>query len=374
MSTSARALMALLGRYGKPEQEFSVPFQLGTMKSPTSIKTDRLVSALVIQWHGRIVIGVAPFTSLTDDSLRNLLQEVRVYGTHAQFGAQTPYRLLAKEQSDLNRIYGITYAPRDVTLKGGAATAWDGTVGTWDLDIFWTIPLFPLPLALQSAGLYSLKGPDWAGNLFVDIDGGDGTGLGTLGAGTTVTFSSYGSGAGSPTVFVNVVRPLITVDLMNRVSPAIPFISYKSVDSIVTGGSFTLGKIADLNIGKRMVSIHTVAGTLQVGVTAGVRAFATPLLDTIITRLLPSIDSKFLTMPYSGLAQQEWDGLLGANRLLAGWKTYNFQRETGNPDAAFASETLTSARRFELDGDVTAAAGQGADVIQSEILGSPQIV
>jgi hypothetical protein len=42
-----------------------------------------------------------------------------------------------------------------------------------------------------------------------------------------------------------------------------------------------------------------------------------------------------------------------------------------NPKAAFPSSKLTAARKWELDGDVTAAANQIANVVQEMTLGTP---
>ena len=368
-----RDTLGLLGRYSDPEQEFSIAFNpLTTLKSPSSIKTDRIISFLLFNFHGRIAITNAAIgATLTPDGLRYLLQEIRVYGSHAQFGSQTPIRVRGKFISDLNRIYRVGYAPRDITLKAGVVTPWDGTVANWDVDVFWIVPTFPLPMGLNLAPLYSLKGPDWAGNLMVDVDTGDYTALGGTVPGN-VAFTAYGSGQGTPTVYVSVVRPLVTVDLMNKISPAITFKSYRVMDSVVQGTTFALGKIADLNIGKRCAVIHTQAGVLSTVLSGGVRSYLT-LNDGIVTRLLVSLDGKYLAMPYSGFSQQEFQGWLGGAPFPAGYGCYSFIRQSGNPDSAFPAETLTAARRFELDGDVTAAANQGLEVLQTEILGSPSI-
>lgn len=374
-----REIMALLGRYSKLEAEFNVPWiPFTTLRSPTSIRTDRILSFLQFHFHGRIGITVNPYAALTVDPLRNLLQEIRVLGSHAQFGSTTPFRIPALFQTGLNQIYSGVYAPRDVLFLGGAPVippVFTGVAGNWDVDVFWILPLFPLPISLQLAALYSLKGPDWAGNLFVETDAGDATALGTLGAGTLVAFTAYGAAAGNPTLNVDVVRPLVTTDFMNQVSPAIPFRSYLQVDNVVgaAGVALALGTVANLNIGKRMASVHTQSGTLQLGVTPGVRAYAA-LLDGIINRVVMSLDGKNLAVPSSGLGAQNMASFLRGNVLPAGYNSYNFMDESGNPDAAFAAETLTAARRFQLVGDVVPGANQGMLISQDEILGSPQIL
>jgi len=366
MALSAREVQSLLGRFGKPEQEFSVPWIAGTtVKSPTSIKTDKVICFLLFHWLGRITIATANIVALTIDSLGQLLQEIRVYGTHAQFGAQTPVKLRGGLVRQLNRIYRLSYAPRDK-----ASTTWTGAIGNYDLDVFWTLPLFPMPMALALAPLYSLKGPDWAGNLFVEADCADATALGGIVANTA--FHAYGLATGNPELRISVIRPSLTVDLMNRLAPAITFKSYKYLDNILQGASFAGQKIADLNTGKRLQSLLTEAGTLFTGLGAGQRAYSA-MSDAMITRIYPSLDGKPLVLPYDGLTQQEWDTWLGGNTLAIGYNVFNFMRESGNPDSGFPAEALTAARRFELDGDVTGAAGQGGVLVQEEVLGSPAI-
>jgi hypothetical protein len=364
--------MGLMGRYGKAEREFSATWApLSTITSPSALKTDKFLSFLMIEFSGRLAIAVNNQVTISDTALDNLLQEIRIYGTHAQFGAQTPIRIRAKTQNDINNIYGIGFHPRNITLKGGVATVYDGTTGNWDLKLFWIVPLFPLPMSLQLAPLYSLKGPDWAGNLFCDIDCGDGNAVGTAGAGTTYTWTAYASAQGTPTLYVSVIRPNLTVPLMNSLAPGIPFRSYKSVDSVVQAASFNLGKLTDLNIGKTVVSAHVLTGVLLAGLSPGTKAYVAGLSDNIVTSLLCSLDGKFLAMPYDGLTQQNADSLLGGQVLKVGYNVYNFIREAGNPDSAFPAQTLTSARRFELDANVVAAANQGCEVVQDEILGAP---
>jgi hypothetical protein len=369
-----RDIQALLGRFSPPDQEYSVPFApLTTLNSPTSIRTDKFISFLVFRFHGRLTV-TSGFTPISD-AVRYLLQEMRVYGTHAQFGAQTPIKIRAKTMSDLNKIYQIAYSPRDRVFKNGTlnAAGFDGTASaTYDCDIFWTMPTFALPMSLNLAVLYSLKGPDWPGNLFVSFDTADATALGTTAG--NVAFSAYGSSSGTPTVYCSVVRPNITVDLMNRISPGITFKSYLIEDSIVQGNSFTNQPIEkSLNIGKRYCAATTQAGILQTGTSAGVRAYSA-FSDFIVTRQMLSLDGKFLVMPYLGLDSQEYESWIGDNVLLTGYSPSNFIRESGNPDSGFPAETLTAARRWSLAGDVTAASNQGCELVQDEVLGTPQVL
>lgn len=369
MPSPLRDVIANLGHFGEPEQEFNVPWTPGVTLQPIALKTDKMISFIVLRWRGRITSVNAHAT--TADAVRYLIQEIRLSGQHAVFGAQTPIRIRAKTNSDLNRIHRVTYAPGDT----GAVYPNPTVMGaTYDLEAVWTVPLFPWGIPLNSAPLYSIKGPDWAGNLFLEIDAGDSTAIGGAAAADD-TFSAFGAAGGNPTLFVSVVRPNITVDLMNRISPAITFKSYRTLDAILgaAGVTFANQQILPLNIGKKMAAVHIQTGTLSATLSAGQRYY-TAFSNAMVTRAFFSLDGKSVpNAPYSGSDQREFMNWLSGNPTLAGYLILSWIRQTGNADAAFPAETLTAARRFEIDGDVTAAATQGGELVQEEILGSPVV-
>lgn len=373
---SIRSVRALVGRFAKPDQEMSVNFTAATtLKFPNALRTDKFISALILHFRGRITVGTATFTAVPD-ALRYLLQEIRVYGTHAQWGPQVIIKMFAKTQNDLNKIYRPNYAPRD-TGTNSALTLFNGgsvTAQSYDVDVMWTVPLFPMTLwrNLSLAPFYSVKGPDWAGNLYCDIDTGDGTAFGTLGT-STVAFHAYGSGSGNPIIYLSVVRPNMTVGLMNSISPSVCWRTRKVLDSVAQGVNLTASQISILNIGKKFVGYQLQSGTLQTGSTTGVRSYAS-FSDAILTRQFPSIDGKPIVNPYTGLDSQEWDGAVNGTQAPTGYQNYDFCEESLNPDSAFPAQTLTAARRFEVDGDLSAASNQGLELIQEELAGSPALV
>lgn len=375
-SGANRALLAKLGRFQKPDLECN-PLTWGpltTVNTPTSLKTDKFISALILRWHGRITVSNATFTAVPD-ALRYLIQQVRVYGTHVQFGAQRVVAAQAQFLNQVNKAMRVSYLPGD-QLSGAALGTWltGGTIaiGSYDLDVLWTIPLFCMPFrTLKAVPLYSLKGPDWAGNLFLSFDTGDFSALGET-VTANLAFSAYGGSGGSPVVYVHSIHPLMGVNVMNEISPAICFRTETIYDSIVQGSSFTQQVAAYLNIGKRYASLETQTGVLQTGTSAGVRCYAS-LSNTILTEYTISLDGKNLVQPAAQWDSNEWNGWLQEAPNPLGLSIYDFIQESENPDCAFPAETLTSARRFALVGNVAAASNQGLEVLQEEILGAPVI-
>jgi len=369
---SPRQVLQRITRLQGPEQEQQVNFApLGTTVLPASLKTDKFIWGMQVKFHGRIATGGTGFTPLTN-ALWNLIQEFRIRGTHIKYGAQVPYRLRGSTVRDLSVLFGAGFSPTSYVLKGGSAGTFDGTASTnFDCDVIWTL-IFPpqnIPLADQIVN-GALKGPEWAGDLHLEYDAGDGTSLGTTAG--NITFSAYGSGSGSAQISVSLIRPNMTVALMNAITPAICFKTYTDLATVLQGTTFVGQKISDLNIGKGTARVILKSGTLQTSTSTGVAVFAS-LSQNIITRSFPALDGKPIKNPYSNKEMIEFENLFMNANAPAGYQVLDWI-EGDNVLSMFPSQGLTTARRFEIDGDVTAAANQGGERIQEEILGSPVIM
>jgi hypothetical protein len=365
-------ILQRLTRLQGPEQEQQVNFAaLGTTVLPSSLKTDKFIWGIIIRFHGRIAVGGTAFTPLVN-ALWNLLQEVRLKGTHTKYGAQTPVRLRGAAIRDLSSIFGRGgYVPFSKVFKTGTLGTFDGAASTnYDVDVEWLLPIPPQGIPLADQILYAVKGPEWAGDLHLEFDTGDGTSLGTTSG--NITFSAYNSGSSSPQISVSLIRPCMTVALMNAITPGITFKTYRDLASILQAATFTGQKISDLNVGKGTTRLIQRTGTLQTSVSAGVNVMSA-YSDSIITRAFPSLDGKPLKNPYSIFETKDYEAYALGNALPLGYAIHDWI-EGGNVHSMFQSQSLTAARRFELDGDVTAASNQGGELIQEEILGSPVIL
>jgi hypothetical protein len=368
-----RQVLQRLTRLQGPEQEQTINFTpVSPLVLPNSIKTDKFIWGILVRFHGRITTGGTGFTPLIN-ALWNLVQEFRVYGTHAKYGAQVPFRMRGASVRDYAQIFGGGFSPFANVLKAGVAGSFDGTASTaFDVDVEWLLMLPPggLPLADQIVH-GALKGPDWAGDLHLAMDTTDGTALGTTAA--NITFSAYGSGSGSPQLLVSTIRPAMTVALMNAISPAICFKTYVTLDSVLQGANLANQQIALLNIGKGTTRIILKSGVYQTGTTTGVACFAS-LSDAIITVAAPYLDGKPVKNPYSNLDTRQYNSYMYTIPAMpSGYQILDFI-EGRNVLSAFPSQGLTAARRFEVDGNTVGAANQGGERIQEELLGSPVIM
>jgi hypothetical protein len=386
------ALMARATRDQGPEVEQSLLWANTTvLTTPTSLRTDRKISFFDIHLRGRITIGAGTVTFRTGPSLLGgsplfaLLQQITIRGQHFRYGSQTPIQVTGETAAEYMALVYPNYNPTfSVSINGGALVKsgpLSGTIAaTNDFDIVLPIALYPPDISGGDVPFYCLHGPDWAGNLYMDIKTADVTALGatlaSIANGGTVT--AFGSAAGSGSVEINSERPLISKDFMSKIRPAIMFrvSNAQQPTATVSGVSGSGLKLADLTVGKDTTRIFLKVGTALAATSGGVTTFAS-LSDQIATRTTFAMDVRTLRFqgPNGDSVLQDYLGRKYGRVVPAGYRIMEFVSTMGpapaNPKAAFPSSKLTAARKFELDADVTAAGNQIAEVVQEMLLGRP---
>jgi len=387
-----QALLARSTRDQGPEVEQSLNWaNTSVLSTPTALRTDRKISFFPLHMRGRITVGAGAVTFRTGPSLLqstslfSLIQQVTLRGQHGRYGAQVPIQVTGETMAEYMAIVYPNYAPTfAVSVNGGALTkgaALSGAIAaTNDFDFVLPIPLFPPDLSGGDIPFYCLHGPDWAGNLYMDVKTADVTAMGvtlaSIANGGTVT--AFGSAAGVGTIEINSERPLISKDFMAKIRPAITFrtTNAQQPTATVSGVSGSGLKLADLTVGKDTTRIFAKFGTQLAATSAGVIAF-TSLSDTIATRTTFAMDVRSLRFqgPNGDTVAVDYLGRKYGRNIPTGYRMIDFISTIGpaaaNPKAAFPSSKLTAARKFELDSDVTAAANQIAEVIQEMLLGRP---
>lgn len=372
-----------------PEFEQTLAFTaLTQVSTPTSLRTDRKIRFYDLHMRGRLTNSGAPGTYRTQTLLGTplfaLIQQFTLRGQHLRYGAQTPFLMRGESAAELMAIMNPNWVPRfSLSINGAAVVQGQAlsntAAATNDFDFVLPIPLFPFDLSPSDQTFYSLHGPDWPGNLYFDILFADQTALGVTTA--QATFSAFGSGAGSPSLDILSERPLVSKDLASKIRPAVTFRihNFSQPTSAVTGTSGAGVKLADLTVGKDTTRIFVKAGAAQAGTSAGVTAYAS-LSDTIITRTFISLDNRQLRFQNANAdsVMQDYMGRMYGRSIPVGYRVWDFISGTGtgtaNPKAAFQSSQLTAARKFEIDGDVTAAGNQLAEIVQEMILGRPALL
>lgn len=400
IAPSMGAILARVCRDQGPEKEQTLTFTpLSTQGTPTALRTDRKIKFFDFHFRGRLTngattpptfrVGPSLLGGGTAASVFSLLQQITVRGQQLRYGAQQPFITRGEAMAEFMALVWPNWVPQiTVSLNGaapvrGGATNLDATVShTNDIDFVLPVPLFPVDVSNVDQVFYCLHGPDWPGNLYIDVACADATAVVTTNSTPGITFSQYGTGTGSPTIDILSERPLVSKDYMSKIRPAITFrINSASgqATAVVTGASGTGLKLADLTVGKDTTRIFMKTGTALAGTSGGVTVFGS-LSDSIVTNTYFSLDNRQLRFQGSNgdPALQDYMGRSYGRTIPIGYKMIDFVSGTGNgpanPSQSFLSSKLTAARKFEVDGDVTAAANQLDEINQEMILGRPALL
>lgn len=407
-ATDIRPLLARVSRDQGPEYEQTLSFAaLTQVSTPTSLRTDRKIKWFQFHFRGRFTnaatgptyrtppvilspavataaAGVTPATVAVNSAIIfSLIQQITVRGQHLKYGSQTVFQMRGEAIAEMAALMLPNYIPQyTVSANGGAAIRFGPfsavATQTNDIEFNLPVPLFPFNCSPSDSVMYCLHGPDWPGNLFVDILCADGTALAT--ANPPVLFSAYGSASGAPSIDILSERPLLGKDFMARIRGAITYrITYtQQPTTAVNSGGGSGQKLSDLTVGKDTSRIFLKTGVQGTGESAGVVAYGS-LSDLIVTRTFFSLDNRGLRFQNTNddAALQDYMARAYGRWIPVGYKMIDFVQPPGigpsNPKASFGSSQLTAARKYELDGDITAAANQIAEVTQEMILGAPGI-
>jgi hypothetical protein len=288
-----------------------------------------------------------------------------------------------ESQAEWDAMFNDVYIPYwDVSISGGAPVPYGNLSGTAaatnDFRFVLPIPLMPLGINPSEESFYSLHGPDWPGNLFVDITYADPTALGvtlaSLANGGAIT--AYGSASGNGSCAILTERPLVGKDLAANIRPAITFRTsvFQQPTNVVQAGGAAGSDLADLIVGKDTTRILLKTGTQLAATSAGVVAFGS-YLDSIVTNTFFSLDSRGLRFQGANRNPCLFDYMSrGYDRLHApGFSVIDFMLNRrfggGNAKATLPSSKYTAARKLQLNGDTTSAANQIAEVTQELLFG-----
>jgi hypothetical protein len=391
--TSLLPLLSRITRDQGPEFEQTLLFAALTQVSTlTSLRTDRKIKWLDLHMRMRITNAATGPTLRTGPSilgannsnvLFSLFQQITVRGQHLKYGSQTVFQMRGEAAAEFVALVLPNYIPQYAVSPNGGALVKFGPLSvtaaqTNDIDLVLPIPLYPPDLSATDSVMYCIHGPDWPGNLFMDLLFADGTALAT--ANPPVLFSAFGSGTGSGSVDILSERPLLGKDYMSSIRGAITYriVFSQQPTAAVSAGGGTGVKLSDLQVGKDTTRIFLKTGVQGTNESAGVIAYGS-LSDLITTRTFFSLDSRGLRFQNANgdPVFQDYMARMYGRTIPAGYRLWDFISNTGNgpanPKTAFGSSQLTAARKYELDADTVAAANQIAEVTQEMILGAPGI-
>lgn len=354
-------------------------------------------------FKGRLVVGTAAFTSVNPEGLLNLISSIVIQGTNArQQGNLTLWNIDFATAWVLQRIMGpagaafffvtppgggaLTAVPTPTTpFPAGAVGSnpyFQGSTGTYDFIIGLDLPFHPHqsnsygrePLTINQ---FLVRNEEWKDSLSILITGatqaGNSTGaLGVAAATTTITFSAFGSGSGTPTIDIYSLPVLMGLNLKDEILPGV----LSRVATNVTGPVQSAGNnVSLLNMQKQ----PTPRVFFKFGTGTVVPAFAS-LIDTVANgpqatgpntlgvllggnrNIRNKVDIMAHKMQFPDIYLRE---------PVQGYSIMDFM-EQGNPDASYPGQDIGDGATFQLTGDVLGTTANGlAVVVQEQILHQP---
>jgi hypothetical protein len=345
------------------------------------------IRGIRLKFQGRLVVGTAGFTTANPEGFLNLISSIIISGTNSR--QQGNLTLWNCDLASLFTIchmhafrgagfYSINSGSGEVELAVPTMpipTAWAPitATGTYDFRIIVDIPFHPFasngfgkePLTVPQ---YLMRNEEWKDSVQIVLGFGTQAGAGASGAlgtsagGTTVTYTAYGSGSGTPTIDIDSLPVLMGPTLKDQILPGVISRVSTPTTSIVTAGS----NVALLNMQKQPTPrIYFKQGTSTVN-----PAFAS-LTDTNVTTLGISLGQNRNVRNKLDLYMHKMQQADVYGRdLIQGYTMFDFM-DQGNPDSSYGGQDIGDGATFQVVGDPTGVANGFALMIQEQILQQP---
>lgn len=332
---------------------------------------------------GRLVVGTAAFTTPYPEGFLAILSNILFQGTNArQKGNVNLYNIDSATLWILQHIFDFRAAQFDISTGGGAITEQaipdtpmpagynpTGATGTYDFRIVVDMPFYPFSAPQGVRPQFLVRNEEWKDSLQLTITFGTQAGAGATGfmgvsaATTTVTWSSYGSGAGLPTIDIYSQPVIMGLDIKDQVVPG--FLTRVAVPintPLQTAGA----QVVLLNLQKQPTTrVFFKTGTSLV--PNGNPAFAT-LSDVNVTALgLLLGGNRNVRNLVDVFAHKQELVELEPHGPIAGYNAFDFIG-SGNPDSSYPGDQIGDGTTFQLTANVAGVANGYGIVVQEQAL------
>lgn len=368
---------AYLGRNQAPELFTVQPFVINSQTLiPKTLSINRPLEAILLRWSGRVVVAVANYAAVASEAPQTIINRIRIFGTY-KGTALTPIDMSGATAFSWNRLFGfrgtslIINGARqaDATLPFQQVGATFGNIGTYDVDIWYLIPMWPVvDVAARALNVspYCWQPRDWNDTLQIQLNFGDLTSFGTAGGGGTTTFTAFGSGAGSPSVRIY-TRYLNMGPLRAGFRSACVV---RNEQTVVAGLTAIANNVRLMVLAKQKTSnIVIKTGRTLTGTSSTVNVFA-DLRDTLLESTQMLVDNRPIRNNQDNFTFKEHSGLQFNTVLPEGYLTIPFV-DSQSPRTAFRgdrAEVVAPGATFELVTNVAETnADSVANLVQEQI-------
>lgn len=372
----------------------SIPTLIQSVDLTVPIRGFRIVM------KGRLVVGTAAMTSVNPESFLNLLQNILIQGISKRQGGNVILWNIGLSElfafSHMSDVRGgiftvnnqtggevqqfapasplIYYGMQSVagvpTLQAAFSAGGSvGATGTYDYKVSIDLPAYPIDAPPGVRSGYILRQDEWKDSLqfkftFSPADtNAVPQGLGTPAATTTLTFTAYGSGSGSPTLDVYAL-PIVLGDLRNSVLPGVIQRSIQPVAGLVQS---TANNVELL----RMQKQATPRVYMKTGVVGGT-GFYTSVSDAIVTAVGVQLGTDRNVRDVLDIFAHKHDQVEHyGTPPIQGYTVVDFI-QSGNSDSAYPGDELGDGTTYRVVGNVIGAANQQALFYQEQILYKPE--
>jgi hypothetical protein len=360
----------------------------GSQTLTQSIDLSLPIRGFRMVFKGRLVVGTAGFTTANPEGFLNLISSIIIQGTNArQQGNMTLWNIDLATLWVLQNLhcvrgasfYSLNAGAGEVqqaipTMPMPTAYAPITATGTYDFRIVVDIPFHPFqsngfgkePLTIPQ---YLVRNEEWKDSIQVILGFGAQAGagasgaLGTAAGGTTVTFTAYGSGSGTPTIDLYSLPVLMGTQLKDQILPGV----ISRIATPVTGAMQVAGTgVPLLNLQKQ----PTPRVYFKQGVSTVSPAFSS-LTDTNVTALgLQLGQNRNIRNVVDIFTHKMQQADVYGRDLIQGYQMFDFM-DQGNPDSAYPGQDIGDGATLQVVGNVTGAANALALLVQEQILQQP---
>jgi hypothetical protein len=379
---------------------------------PKAFNINRPLKKIILRVTFVDTLTTAGYTTINAETPQNILQNIRISGTHAKFGALVPINISGATQymrgmlrkntssavyltptaggvpavAQRSRytdnaatvgVYGTLAAPGALINTAGGGSLFPlispgalllSAIGNTPvtIDIFYEIDTAPMfgPWSRLGKLPFSWRPEDWGDSLQIQLTFGEMNAFGTIAASADSTFTV-------PTYNIYTVYDLLGAAYVSKISPAVQILNEQTIP--VPAASGNNQRLALLQKQKTL-SVLVKSGVLASYANIGPNTCFQIMDDTILEATQIVADNKPVHNNLSNRVYKEHLQEIYDVTWPQGYFAIDFGGSQ-NPLTYYRGDNLAGSATFELDTNVTAnpPAHYGITMVQEQIIGEPAL-
>jgi hypothetical protein len=359
------------------------PLVAGAINVQKNIPLLQPLAHLMIRLKGRLTV-TANITDAPPEAIMNLFSQIKIFGNHTALGAETPFQMTGEMAHALplllDRAKGIlamlkingTYFTLNDIAKGTITPTFFTAAGSpYDFEVWWLIPTYPFGCTDFNAMQYLWDARSWGQTLQIQLQTRDASATGAFGTTGTKTLSAFGSGAGNPTVDINVDYANLSPAIDASIAKAVVVRVSQFISSIVQTAAGSGTRLLLLQ-NKKTLNVLVKTGTIETGSN---NVYAT-LSDSILEQtILQKNSTPIRNLQFNDVTDVFYQ-FRDARTHMPGHLLLSLSdgEPANNPHAALRANEWSASTQFNLASQVVGASASNiAEALQEYVDGEPVI-